>query len=60
MLFEFISIDDDTTKLKYKDKEFEFKKTVGLLEKLQKVNFNAKMSKCQEKSTANGGAFCHT
>ena len=44
MLFEFISIDDDTTKLKYKDKEFEFKKTVGLLEKLQKVNFNAKMS----------------
>lgn len=44
MLFEFISIDDDTTKLKYKDKEFELKKTVGLLEKLQKVNFNAKMS----------------
>ena len=44
MLFEFIKIDDDTTKLKYKDKEFEFKKTVGLLEKLQKVNFNAKMS----------------
>lgn len=44
MKYQFIEVDEDTTKLKYKDKEFEFKKTVGLLEKLQKVNFNAKMS----------------
>lgn len=44
MKYEFIKVDEDTTKLKYKDKEFTFKKTVGLLEKLQKVNFNAKMS----------------
>lgn len=44
MKYEFIKVDEDTTKLKYKDKEFIFKKTVGLLEKLQKVNFNAKMS----------------
>ena len=43
MKYEFIKVDDDTTKLKYKEKEFEFKKTVGLLEKLQSVNFNAKI-----------------
>ena len=39
MKYEFIKVDEDTTKLKYKDKEFTFKKTVGLLEKLQKVQF---------------------
>lgn len=44
MKYEFIKVDDDTTKLKYKDKEFEIKKTVGLLEKLQKVNNKAKLS----------------
>ena len=44
MKYEFIKIDEDTTKLKYKEKEFDFKRTVGLLEKLQKVNFNAKIS----------------
>ena len=40
MKYEFIKLDDDTTKLKYKEKEFEIKKTVGLLQKLQKVNFS--------------------
>lgn len=44
MKYEFIKIDDDTTKLKYKDKEFEIKKTVGLLEKLQNINYNAKLN----------------
>ena len=44
MKYQFIKVDDDTTKLKYKDKEFEIKKTVGLLEKLQKVNNKAKLS----------------
>lgn len=44
MKYEFVKVDDDTTKLKYKDKEFEIKKTVGLLEKLQKVNNKAKLS----------------
>ena len=43
MKYEFITIDDDTSKLKYKDKEFEFKKTVGLIEKLQKLNYRAKI-----------------
>lgn len=44
MKYEFVKVDDDTTKLKYKGKEFEIKKTVGLLEKLQKVNNKAKLS----------------
>lgn len=44
MKYEFIKIDEDTTKLKYKNKEFEFKKTVGLIERLQKVHHNAKLS----------------
>lgn len=44
MKYEFIKVDDDTTKLKYKDKEFEIKKTIGLLEQLQKINYNAKLS----------------
>lgn len=48
MKYEFIKIDDDTTKFKYKNKEFTFKKTVGLIEKLQKINFNAKMSMMKE------------
>lgn len=44
MSYKFTKIDDDTTKLEYKDKSFEIKKTVGLLEKLQKVNYKAKIS----------------
>lgn len=43
-MYEFIKIDEDTTKLKYKDKEYEIKKTVGLLEKLQSLNSNAKFA----------------
>ena len=43
MKYEFITIDDDTSKLKYKYKELEFKKTVGLIEKLQKLNYRAKI-----------------
>lgn len=44
MSYKFTKIDDDTTKLEYKDRSFEIKKTVGLLEKLQKVNYKAKIS----------------
>ena len=43
MKYEFIKVDEDTTKLKYKDKEFDIKKTVGLLQKLQSVNNKAKI-----------------
>ena len=35
MKYEFIKVDDDTTKLKYKDKEFEIKKDVDLQVKIQ-------------------------
>ena len=42
MKYEFVEIDEYTTKLKYKDKEFTFKKTVALLEKIQSTNLEAK------------------
>ena len=35
MKYQFIKVDEDTTTLKYKDKEFIFTRTVGLVEKLQ-------------------------
>lgn len=35
MKYQFIKVDEDTTTLKYRDKEFIFTKTVGLVEKLQ-------------------------
>lgn len=43
MKYEFVKIDDDTTELRYKDKKYEFKKTVGLIEKLQKIHYQAKI-----------------
>lgn len=42
-MYEFKEIDEDTTQLTYKDKKFDFKRTVGLVEKLQKVNNRAKI-----------------
>ena len=42
MKYEFVKVDEDTSILKYKDKEFTFSKTVGLIEKLQNSNFAAK------------------
>lgn len=42
MKYEFVEIDEDTTKLKYKDKEFTFKKTVDVLSKIQSTNVTAK------------------
>lgn len=43
MKYEFIKVDEDTTKLKYKDKEFEIKKDIGLLQKLQSLNSKARI-----------------
>ena len=43
MKYEFIKVDDDITKLKYKDKEFEIKKDIGLLQKLQSLNSKARI-----------------
>ena len=41
-MYEFIEMDKDTTKLKYKDKEFLIKRDVGLLKDLQSINVKAK------------------
>ena len=41
-MYEFIEVDKDTTKLKYKDKEFLIKRDVGLLKGLQSINVKAK------------------
>lgn len=41
MNFEFIKIDNDTTKLKIKDKEFTIKKDIKAMSELQKINFKA-------------------
>lgn len=37
MKYEFIKIDEDTTKLKYKDKEFEFIRNVKLVSEIQGI-----------------------
>ena len=42
MKYEFIVINPDTTKLKYKEKEFTIVKDVALMMKLQNINFTAK------------------
>lgn len=41
-MYEFIEVDKDTTKLKYKNKEFLIKRDVGLLKDLQSINVKAK------------------
>jgi uncharacterized protein YlaN (UPF0358 family) len=42
MKYEFIKVDEDTTKLKYKDKEFDLKKDIDLLTRLGSINKKAK------------------
>ena len=37
MKYEFIKVDEDTTKLKYKDKEFTFKTNVKLVSEMQNI-----------------------
>lgn len=41
-MYKFEKVDNDTTKLSYKDKTFEIKRNVQLLNDLQSVNFKAK------------------
>lgn len=41
-MYEFIKIDSDTYKLKYKEKEFEFKKDIKLMSEFQSLNANAR------------------
>ena len=42
MKYEFIKIDEDTTKLKYKDKEFSIRKDIDLLKKLGSIQIKSK------------------
>ena len=42
MKYEFIVINPDTTKLKYKDKEFTIVKDIFLMNELQSINYIAK------------------
>lgn len=42
MKYEFIKVDEDTTKLKYKNKEFLIKKDIDLLKKLGSIQQKAK------------------
>lgn len=42
MKYEFIKVDEDTTNLKYKDKEFAIKRDIDLISKVQDVNNRAK------------------
>lgn len=42
MKYEFINIDSDTTTLKYKNKEFTFTRDLGLMTKIQNINFDAR------------------
>lgn len=42
MKYEFIKVDEDNIKLKYKDKEFNFRKNVELIKELQSLNVKAR------------------
>lgn len=44
MKYQFIKKDEDTTILKYKDKEYEIKRDIELVSKLQSVNRDARLS----------------
>lgn len=53
MKYEFIKVDEDTTKLKYKDKEFEFKRNVKLVSDMQGIIKEARLKMIME-LTKNG------
>lgn len=42
MKYEFIKVDSDITKLKYKDKDFDIKKDINLMKKMQSIPVVAK------------------
>ena len=50
MKYEFIKVDEDTTKLKYKDKEFEFKRNVKLVSEIQGIIKQARLKMIMELS----------
>ena len=48
MKYEFIKVDEDTSKLKYKDKEFEIKRNVKLVNEMQSLVMKARIKMIQD------------
>ncbi len=48
MKYQFIKVDEDTTKLKYKDKEFEIKRNVKLVSEIQSLVMKARVKMIQD------------
>lgn len=48
MKYEFIQVDEDTTKLKYKDKEFEIKRNVKLVSEIQSLVMQSRIKMIQD------------
>lgn len=48
MKYQFIKVDEDTTKLKYKDKEFEIKRNVKLVSEIQALVMKSRIKMIQD------------
>lgn len=48
MKYEFIQLEDDTVKLKYKDKEFTFKRNVKLISEMQEIIMKSRIKMTQD------------
>lgn len=48
MKYQFIKVDEDTTKLKYKDKEFEIKRNVKLISEIQALVMQSRVQMIQD------------
>ena len=48
MKYEFIQVDEDTRKLKYKDKEFTFKNTVKIVSEIQGIIMQSRIKAIQD------------
>jgi hypothetical protein len=48
MKYEFIQVDEDTSKLKYKDKEFTIKRNVKLISEMQSLVMKSRMRMIQD------------
>lgn len=48
MKYQFIKVDEDTTKLKYKEKEFEIKRSVKLVSEIQSIIMKSRIKMIQD------------
>ena len=48
MKYEFIQLEDDTVKLKYKDKEFTFKRNIKLISEMQEIIMKSRIKMTQD------------